>query len=124
MKTVQAADVLLQCATPGNWHGKKKPVKARVVEAFTDISACGQQNSFFSVRNRGQLFGDGTSLFGPHAAFQYYDVLHQASQAGGKFIHLAGAFDYRRAVKTNQRELNATGRFEKHVVLLGKQRLR
>ena len=92
MKTVQAADVLLQCATPGNWHGKEKRVKARVVEAFTDVTARGQQNSFFSVGNRGQLFGDGASLFGPHAAFQYYDVLHQTSQPGSKFIHLAGAF--------------------------------
>src|SRR5580658_3439 len=38
MQTMQPANVLLQCAAPGNRHGQKKSVEARVVEAFTDVT--------------------------------------------------------------------------------------
>lgn len=88
---MKPANVLLQCAAPGNRHGKEKSVESCVVEAFADVTTCREQDSFLSVGNRSQLFGDGTSLFCTHAAFQHHDVFHQAGQPGGKFVHLAGA---------------------------------
>ena len=41
VKTVQPANVLLQCASPGNRHGKKKRVEARIVEAGDTFAGSG-----------------------------------------------------------------------------------
>jgi hypothetical protein len=39
---VKATNILLQRAAPGNWHGQKKRVEARIVEALANVTASGQ----------------------------------------------------------------------------------
>ena len=92
MQTMQPANILLQRATPRNRHGEKKRVQTRIVKTFADVTASRQQDSFFAIGNRSQLFGDTAALFCTHAAFQHDDMFDQPSQSRGKFVHLAGAF--------------------------------
>jgi len=54
--------------------------------------AGGEQDSFFSVWNRSEFFGDRSALLYPHAAFQDYDVFHQACQPASELVHMASSF--------------------------------
>ncbi len=89
---MEAPDILLEGPPPRDGHGKEKCVEPSVVKTFTDITARGQQNSFFTIGNRLQLFGDGSSLLRPHAALQHHNVFNKSRNSGGKFVHLAGPF--------------------------------
>ena len=51
VQTMQAANILLKRAAPRNRHDQEKGVEARIVEAFTDVTASRQQNSFLVIRD-------------------------------------------------------------------------
>ncbi len=77
---MQPADVLLKCYFPGDRHRQKERIEPRVVESFTNVASCCQNQSRCASRDRIHRFINCFPLFLPHAAFQDKKVLSGSSQ--------------------------------------------
>jgi hypothetical protein len=81
VQTVEPARILGQRAAPRDGHCQEQGIKARVVEALTEISASGQQYAFLPIWHCGHSLYDLPALIGLHPATEDDDVLCKAGQA-------------------------------------------
>src|SRR5215470_16629102 len=80
MKPVQPPDVLLQGSAPRDGHRKKQSIQPRIIEAFSNVTACSKDHSWLAIRDGPDLGGKRITLLLAHSTFHHKNIRHSSHE--------------------------------------------